>query len=496
MSLGNRIKRIWNEVRVQAPSKKYIADSIIEPLTIFSLPNIAAIIGLSYITGKIDSSPFLSQHNIIKTLTNISVYGSALYGLIKANKYILKAGYKRFKKNARDYIDRKKSNALGMLKTPFLLASLIASVVGLFNTKNINNKINELSSNIRDKMKNTYITQENEEEPEETKQEPESEKQSVGKITKETTQTTTEETRKQLKTENNLEARIKRVNEEIDENIDELSEYNVINIKDDINNRILYWMKNKFIRDKIKVMINRVWFYRDIIEREADKYDNITFEFIMANKIVESEGEPRARSFKLVNGKKKYIAYGMDQMTKRFARDLGLIVNKYIDERYDPEKSTEASTREMSNYIREHGVVLAIAKYNGGNGSISRIKSRNWRVVKRVLKRYKNPNDGPTIADHVIKVLAMMKIIENMDKYGFEPKQGITYTDLKQSSFIHTVRKKETLNSIARKYGVNIKTLKILNLRLRNYNNIPVGYKLLVPTRDASEKAYKLIVKR
>lgn len=66
-------------------------------------------------------------------------------------------------------------------------------------------------------------------------------------------------------------------------------------------------------------------------------------------------------------------AVGMWQFIPETARDLGLKVNRFLDERRDPARATDAAARHLGQLARRFGSpLLAAAAYNAGAGRVSR----------------------------------------------------------------------------------------------------------------------------
>lgn len=88
-------------------------------------------------------------------------------------------------------------------------------------------------------------------------------------------------------------------------------------------------------------------------------------------------------------------AVGLWQFMPLTAKDMGLQINKYVDERQDPYRSTEAAARYLKiQYNRFGSWELALAAYNGGSGTVSRAIKRArskdfWRIRDYLPKRNK-----------------------------------------------------------------------------------------------------------
>jgi len=111
-------------------------------------------------------------------------------------------------------------------------------------------------------------------------------------------------------------------------------------------------------------------------------------------------------------------AVGPWQFMQSTALDYGLAINRYVDDRRDPEKSTKAAVAYLSDLYEKFGDwQLAVAAYNAGGGKISKgIKSYNasdfWELAQ---EQYLN-NETKR---YVPKLIAAIIIAKNPEKYGF-----------------------------------------------------------------------------
>jgi membrane-bound lytic murein transglycosylase D len=99
--------------------------------------------------------------------------------------------------------------------------------------------------------------------------------------------------------------------------------------------------------------------------------------------------------------------------------DYGLVRNSYVDERFDPEKSTRASARYMKFIYNQLGDwYLAMAGYNWGAGNVQRAVQKTgyadfWELYKR--------NNLPAeTKNYVPEILAAIIIANNPTQYGFD----------------------------------------------------------------------------
>ncbi len=131
--------------------------------------------------------------------------------------------------------------------------------------------------------------------------------------------------------------------------------------------------------------------------------------------MIESGFNPDARS--------RAQAVGLWQFMAPTARDYGLRVDSYVDERRDPEKSTDAALRYLQDLYGEFGAWnLAAAAYNTGGSRVARIMREETGAVKgqeadfwRIRDRL--PRDT---REYVPLMFAMALIGKEPQKYGLE----------------------------------------------------------------------------
>jgi membrane-bound lytic murein transglycosylase D len=114
-------------------------------------------------------------------------------------------------------------------------------------------------------------------------------------------------------------------------------------------------------------------------------------------------------------------AGGMWQFMRGTGRMYGLRVDWWVDERRDPYRATEAATAYLTKLYNDFGDwYLALAAYNAGEGKVGRAirkcGSKDYFEIskhKRLLKR--------ETRHYVPKILAILQIVRNLEKLGFEP---------------------------------------------------------------------------
>ncbi len=238
-------------------------------------------------------------------------------------------------------------------------------------------------------------------------------------------------------------------------------------------------------------------------------------------------------------------AAGLWQFIPTTGREMGLRVDWWIDERRDPEKSTDAAIKFMSRlYNNFDHWYLVWAGYNGGPGRVSKGITK---YGTRDFWELEAHNAFPSETDNYVpKIIAAAIIGKYRERYGFtdikyqQPLEydtvsiegnvgidvlakcaGISVSEFKaynphllqhalpttpkkqdvnvpkSTEFLaslakvpkserisyqrHVIKKGESLGRIAAKYGVSVQSIQTKN-NIRNANRIHVGQVLLIPS--------------
>ncbi len=157
-------------------------------------------------------------------------------------------------------------------------------------------------------------------------------------------------------------------------------------------------------------------------------------------------------------------AKGYWQLMKATAKERGLEVDKYVDERYSVRKSTEAACNYLQQAYDKFGSwTLAAAAYNAGiTGILRQMKKQNESSYYDLLL-----NDET--ARYIYRILAVKLIFEDPKAYGFYIEESDFYKPIPTRS----VEVKTSIDSwadFAAEQGISYKLLKNFNPWLRQNN--------------------------
>lgn len=222
--------------------------------------------------------------------------------------------------------------------------------------------------------------------------------------------------------------------------------------------------------------IERSYRYEDLIKDVMKKNRDIPEELALLP-LLESCFDPRAVSVSK--------AVGLWQFVDNTARPLGLRSDRWVDERRDVEKSTNAAIRHLRN-IRGcfPDWALTLAAYNGGAGYVKRTMDKTG--VKNFWKLREGGFLREETSEYIPKYIALMVIYKNQRLFGI--KDEIKIPERIDSEY-YTLQHPVDLRDVSHLAGVPLQTIRDLNPEI-NSNSTPPGipkYQLRVPAEAAKK---------
>lgn len=169
-------------------------------------------------------------------------------------------------------------------------------------------------------------------------------------------------------------------------------------------------------REKTGRIIERSELYFPIFEECLDKYDlPLELKYLA---VIESALDPKARS--------RSGAIGLWQFMYNSCKMFDLKVTSYVDERMDPEKSTEAACKYLQYLHRIFGDwQLAIAAYNGGPGVVREAIQRSggktdfWEISPYLPQQTRNYVPIFIAANYILNYSREHNIVAKQNPYPY-----------------------------------------------------------------------------
>lgn len=194
--------------------------------------------------------------------------------------------------------------------------------------------------------------------------------------------------------------------------------------------------------------------------------------------VIESTLNPRALS--------PAKAGGMWQFMPSTAKEYGLEVNDYVDERYDIEKATEAACRYLKNAYAKYGNWESVAaSYNGGLARIT-----NELAAQQVNSAYDLYLADETMR-YMFRLLAMKMIMENPQKYVFRLTADQLYQPL-EYKVVEVSAPVDDWAAWAKGQGIDYQTLRDNNpwIRAKSLpNKTGKTYRVNIPTKESMSRS-------
>jgi len=208
---------------------------------------------------------------------------------------------------------------------------------------------------------------------------------------------------------------------------------------------------NKNLHASTELIIKRSNRYFPIIEPILKKYEiPDDFKYLA---VIES---------KLENATSPAGARGIWQFMPATAKEYGLELNDFVDERYHLIKSTEAACKYLLEAKKNFGSwTLAAASYNGGIQGIAKQIER-----QKIKNDYYDLLLNEETSRYVFRILALKEIMQNPEKYGYFIPVNQRYKPIATKTIEVNITI-ENLADWANQQGINYKILKIHNPWLR-----------------------------
>jgi hypothetical protein len=150
-------------------------------------------------------------------------------------------------------------------------------------------------------------------------------------------------------------------------------------------------------------------------------------------------------------------AHGIWQFMEGTGRDMGLMINDYVDERRHPEKSTNAAMKYLKyGYEKHNSWLLTLAGYNMGHTRVSR--SLEYQSADDYFDLFLNSETSRFI----FRIAIIKELMQNAEKYGFIIPKHERYQPRKTK----TIEINTNISDIAEwaeKKGTTYKYVKLLN---------------------------------
>ena len=178
------------------------------------------------------------------------------------------------------------------------------------------------------------------------------------------------------------------------------------------------------------------------------------------SKVLEEEGIPD--DFKYMpaiegafkNDISPKAAVGFWQFRKDAAKEFGLEVNRQIDERYDPIKSTKAASKYLRKAYEKFGDwTLVAASFNRGRAGIIRA------MYNQKVDNYYDLMLNEETSRYVFRILAAKEIIEHPHRYGFQVSEDQLY-NVEPVKYVTVDKSVDNWIDWSQEQGINYKLLK------------------------------------
>ncbi len=252
----------------------------------------------------------------------------------------------------------------------------------------------------------------------------------------------------------------------IEKHSTELNQENINTKLDELVNEKISTFEHSIIsKTYLSYSFSELSKYDDYIS-EASESTGLSKNFLYAIFSAESKGKLRAES--------KVGAKGPAQFMPGTAKEMGLKMNKYIDERCHPKSFVKAAEYLTKHLKKSNKDYVILAGYNWGPTVVNKIIKEHgdsWEVFSQHLPQ--------ETKEYIIKIKANESMLDN--KLNFKKKKLFSQEIAEADQYV--VQSGDSIYNIAKKKKVSIKEIKNLNPEIINSNRICVGFKLYIPKK-------------
>jgi membrane-bound lytic murein transglycosylase D len=247
--------------------------------------------------------------------------------------------------------------------------------------------------------------------------------------------------------------------------------------------RVDYWVhrfsSDPDLHEKFAGYLERSGWYREMIARELAERGMP--QDLLYLSMMESGFKPRAFS--------RAKASGLWQFVSETGKRYGLTVDKYVDERNNPQRATEAALDYLQElHDRFDSWYLAAAAYNTGENRISRIMRSEFGTEKAFGEGayYRIWDRLPAeTRDYVPLMIAAARIAKDPARYGFDnvtPAEPLEFDEVVTDAAM-------TFDQIAKAADVDVEEVRLLNPDLKA-GRTPGNRRVLVRLPTGSSDAF------
>lgn len=180
-------------------------------------------------------------------------------------------------------------------------------------------------------------------------------------------------------------------------------------------------------------------------------------------------------------------AVGIWQLMPLTAKELGLVINDFVDERKDPIKSTQAAIKYLEYLYKNTGKwYLAAMAYNCGLGCVQRAIKRAGSEDIEVLLDENEKYLPLETRNYLKKIMSMSLAFSNAYNLKIDDKQYLLNRGANDSIVAVKVKSGNTLSELAKYADMDLKHFKMLNSQFK-YNFIP-------PSKNMKSAEYQIYV--